>query len=118
MKQLNIKGFKTYGCDASKFICDLSKKSNLKILNFIFNLKNSRKIKKKIGFVDYVIANNVLNHSNNPDNFIKGVKNILNDDGYFIFEQPYWLDMIKTSRIDQIYHEHITYFTLKFSNIS
>ena len=22
-----------------------------------------------------------------------------NDDGYFIFEQPYWLDMIKTSRI-------------------
>jgi len=116
LKQLNIKGFKTYGCDASKFICDLSKKSNLKILNFIFNLKNSRKIKKKIGFVDYVIANNVLNHSNNPDNFIKGVKNILNDDGYFIFEQPYWLDMIKTSRIDQIYHEHITYFTLKFSN--
>ena len=41
---------------------------------------------------------------------------MLNDDGYFIFEQPYWLDMIKTSRIDQIYHEHITYFTLKFSN--
>ncbi len=116
LKQLNIKGFKTYGCDASKFICDLSKKSNLKILNFIFNLKSSRKIKKKIGFVDYVIANNVLNHSNNPDNFIKGVKNMLNDDGYFIFEQPYWLDMIKTSRIDQIYHEHITYFTLKFSN--
>ena len=23
--------------------------------------------------------------------------------------------MIKTSRIDQIYHEHITYFTIKFS---
>ena len=48
LKQLNIKGFKTYGCDASKFICDLSKKSNLKILNFIFNLKSSRKIKKKL----------------------------------------------------------------------
>ncbi len=116
LNQLNKKGFKTYGCDASKFICNLSKKSNLTILNFIFNLKNSKIIKKKIGFVDYLIANNVLNHSNNPDDFIKGVKNILNDDGYFIFEQPYWLEMIKTNRIDQIYHEHITYFTLKFSN--
>jgi SAM-dependent methyltransferase len=84
-------------------------------MNYIFDFKNSKKIKKKIGKVDYVIANNVVNHSNNPDDFVKGVKNILNDDGYFIFEQPYWLDMMKTSRIDQIYHEHITYFTLKFS---
>lgn len=116
LNQLNKKGFEIYGCDASKFICNLSKNSNLKIFNFIFNLNNSKKIKKKIGYVDYLIANNVLNHSNNPDDFIKGVKNILNEDGYFIFEQPYWLEMIKTSRIDQIYHEHITYFTLKFSN--
>ena len=84
-------------------------------MNYIFNFKNSKKITQKIGKVDYVIANNVVNHSNNPDNFFKGVKNILNDDGHFIFEQPYWLEMMKTSRIDQIYHEHITYFTLKFA---
>ena len=40
---------------------------------------------------------------------------MLNDDGYFILNNLL-VDMIKTSRIDQIYHEHITYFTLKFSN--
>jgi len=115
LEHLNKKGFKTYGCDASKFISDLSKNKNIRVMNYIFDFKNSKKIQKKIGKVDYVIANNVVNHSNNPDDFVKGVKNILNDDGYFIFEQPYWLEMIKTSRIDQIYHEHITYFTIKFS---
>jgi SAM-dependent methyltransferase len=115
LEHLNKKGFETYGCDASKFISNLSKDKKIKVMNYIFDFKNSKKIKKKIGKVDYVIANNVVNHSNNPDDFFKGVKNILNDDGYFIFEQPYWLEMMKTSRIDQIYHEHITYFTIKFS---
>ena len=115
LQHLNKKGFETYGCDASKFISNLSKDKKIKVMNYIFDFKNSKKIKKKIGKVDYIIANNVVNHSNNPNDFVKGVKNLLNDDGYFIFEQPYWLDMMKTSRIDQIYHEHITYFTLKFS---
>jgi SAM-dependent methyltransferase len=115
LNQFNKKKYKSFGCDASKFICNLSKDKKYKVMNFIFNLKNSKIIKKKIGGIDYVIANNVVNHSNNPNDFIKGVKNILNDNGYFIFEQPYWLDMMKTSRIDQIYHEHITYFTIKFS---
>jgi len=112
---LNNKGYMSFGCDASKFICDLSKKKKFKVLNYIFNFKNSQKIKKKIGKVKYLIANNVVNHSNNPNDFIKGVENILDDDGYFIFEQPYWLETIKTIRIDQIYHEHITYFTIKFA---
>ena len=115
LKHLNNYGFDTYGCDASKFITNLFKNKKIKVMNYIFNFKNSKKITQKIGKVDYVIANNVVNHSNNPDNFFKGVKNILNDDGHFIFEQPYWLEMMKTSRIDQIYHEHITYFTLKFA---
>ena len=115
LKHLNNYGFDTYGCDASKFITNLFKNKKIKVMNYIFNFKNSKKITQKIGKVDYVIANNVVNHSNNPDNFFKDFKNILNDDGHFIFEQPYWLEMMKTSRIDQIYHEHITYFTLKFA---
>jgi 2-polyprenyl-3-methyl-5-hydroxy-6-metoxy-1,4-benzoquinol methylase len=112
---LNKKGFKSFGCDASKFICNLPKNKKSGIMNYIFNLKNSKKIKKTTGKVNFVIANNVVNHSNNPDNFIKGVKSMLDDNGYFIFEQPYWLKMMKSSRIDQIYHEHITYFTIKFA---
>jgi hypothetical protein len=52
-KKSNIKIFETYGCDASKFISNLSKN-------------------KKIGKVDDGIANNVVNHSNNTDDFFKG----------------------------------------------
>ena len=37
-----------------------------------------------------IIANNVLNHSNNPISFVRNVKKILSIDGIFVFEVPYW----------------------------
>ena len=59
-----------------------------------------------------IIANNVLNHANDPLDFIKGVKNLLNENGKFVFELPYWVETVKSKKFDQIYHEHVTYFTV------
>ena len=60
------------------------------------------------------MANNVLNHANNPVDFVKSVAKVLSDDGVFIFEVPYWLKMVYSGRfIDMVYHEHVSYFTIK-----
>lgn len=99
--------------DASNFMVNLIKKKKIKSENLIFNYSESKKIKKKYGKHDLVIANNVFNHADNPSNFLLGVKNILNDNGMFIFEQPYFANSVKEFKFDQIYHEHISYFTIK-----
>lgn len=106
---------KIWGVDASKFMCELAKKNKIKTFNLIFNQKNSKKIKNKIGKVDVIISNNVLNHSNDVLDFIRGVKNLLNQDGTFIFELPYWYNLVLHEQFDQIYHEHVNYFTVKSS---
>ena len=92
---------------------EIANKSKIKTFNLIFDNKNSKIIKKKTGKFDVVIANNVLNHSNEPFEFVNSVENILNKKGYFIFEVPYWLNLVKKKQFDQIYHEHINYFTIK-----
>ena len=79
----------------------------------LFTEKNSNKILKKYDKADLVVANNVFNHSNDPLDFSRGVENVLKEDGCFIFEVPYWLSTIETQRFDQIYHEHVSYFTVK-----
>jgi SAM-dependent methyltransferase len=112
-KQFQNEKCKVYGADASKFMCKIANKNGIKTFNLIFNKKNSQKIKNKIKKVNIVIANNVLNHSNEPFDFISGVQNILEKNGYFIFEVPYWLFLVKKKQFDQIYHEHINYFTIK-----
>ena len=35
------------------------------------------------------------------------------NDGYFVFESPYLLDIIQKYFFDTIYHEHISYFSIK-----
>jgi len=106
---------KLWGADASKFMCELAKKNKIKTFNLIFNQKNSEKIKNKIGKVDVIISNNVLNHSNDVLDFIRGAKNLLSQDGTFIFELPYWYNLVLYEQFDQIYHEHVNYFTVKSS---
>ncbi len=103
-----------YGIDASKKMVDYSrKKYKLKVFHNLFDSKIvkfflSKKIKFKI-----IIANNVFNHMNNPNLCLKNIYKVLDTNGVFIFEVPYWLDTIKSMRYDQIYHEHVTYFTLQ-----
>jgi SAM-dependent methyltransferase len=104
-----------WGADASQFMCGVAKKNKIRTFNLIFNQKNSRNIKNKIGKVDVIISNNVLNHSNDVLDFILGVKNLLNQNGTFIFELPYWYNLVLHEQFDQIYHEHVNYFTVKSS---
>ena len=58
-------------------MCQVAKKKRIKTLNLLFNFANSKKIKRKFKSFDLIIANNVLNHSNNPEDFIKAAKNIM-----------------------------------------
>ncbi len=104
---------KVVGADASNYMTKISNKNKIKTYNIIFNSKNSKKILKHFGECDLIVANNVFNHSDNPLDFIKGVENLLKENGYFVFELPYWLDTVKSKKFDQIYHEHVTYFNFR-----
>ena len=84
-----------------------------KIDTFIVYLTKSVKIKRRFGKADIIIANNVFNHSNDPNNFIKGVNNLLKQNGLFVFEQPNFSIGAVSLKFDQIYHEHVSYFTAK-----
>ena len=106
------KGSNVIGIDASPFMVKIANKKKLNSYCYIFNLQNSKKIKKISGLADIIIANNVFNHSDNPKNFLSGVKNLLKKNGKFIFEQPYFLETLESKKFDQIYHEHISYFTM------
>ena len=88
----------------------------IKSLNLIFNNSEAKKIKKKFGLFDLIIANNVVHHANDPYDFINGVKNDLKPNGSFIFEVPYWFTMVKNKNFDQVYHEHASHFNVKSLN--
>jgi SAM-dependent methyltransferase len=61
---------------------------------------------------DLVIANNVLAHVPELNDFVAGVKQILKPRAIFTMEFPHLLRLIDEGQFDTIYHEHFSYFSL------
>ncbi len=64
------------------------------------------------GSASFIIAQNVLAHVDDLNDFLKGVNWFLDDKGVFIVEVPYLANLIKGNQFDTIYHEHLSYFLL------
>jgi len=67
-------------------------------------------------YFDIVFANNVVNHSNQLSNFLTRIRELLTDNGVFVFEVPSMDVAFLSGKWDQIYHEHVSYFTINSIN--
>lgn len=61
---------------------------------------------------DIVFANNVVNHSNQLNKFLARIRKLLSTSGIFVFEVPSMDVSFLNGKWDQIYHEHVSYFTI------
>jgi len=61
---------------------------------------------------DVLIANNVLAHVPDLNDFVAGMKILLRDVGVICVEFPHLLRLMQETQFDTIYHEHFSYFSL------
>src|SRR2546426_6623270 len=61
---------------------------------------------------DVVIANNVLAHVPDLNDFVAGIKMVLKPGGLATIEIPYVREMVERAEFDTIYHEHLCYFSI------
>ena len=101
------------GVDPAKNLKKISKKKGINQIVDFFTYKKSINIKNSYGNFDIITANHVCAHVENLRDFFYGVKNLLKDDGFFIFEVSYRGSVLKKNTFDTIYHEHIDYHALK-----
>lgn len=63
-------------------------------------------------FADLIIGNNVLAHVPDINDFVKGMKLALKEDGIITMEFPHLLNLVTDYQFDTIYHEHFSYLSL------
>ena len=85
----------------------------IKTIQAPFNNKISKKIIKKYGKAKLVTATNVFAHMSSLGDVIEAIYKSLDNNGYFIFENHYMVDILKYNQYDTIYHEHIRNYSLK-----
>jgi len=77
-----------------------------------FGLQRAEKLASEGKFADVVIANNVVAHVDQINDFVAGIERLLKPTGIAILEFAYALDLIEHCEFDTIYHEHLFYHTL------
>ncbi len=75
-----------------------------------FNENVAKKAVKQYGTAKIITATNVFAHVIELDSFMQGIVALLDEDGIFISESAYVVDMVKNMSYDQIYHEHLRYY--------
>ncbi len=60
---------------------------------------------------DLILGNNVLAHVPDINDFVKGMKIALKDDGVITMEFPHFLRLAEDCLFDTIYHEHFSYLS-------
>jgi SAM-dependent methyltransferase len=61
---------------------------------------------------DLIVANNVLAHVPDLNDFVRGLAALLAPEGTISIEVPHLLHLVREVQFDTIYHEHFSYFSL------
>jgi len=102
------KNISVLGVEPAKNIADIAMKRGIDTRNEFFTASLSKNLPK----ADIVHAHNVLPHVGDQRNFIEGIKTVLKPQGIAVLEFAYAIDTIDRTEFDQIYHEHMCYFSL------
>src|SRR3989344_4960083 len=113
LKPFKKNGTRVIGIEPAKKIASLAKSQGIPTLPHFFRIDIARKIVQKHGRADVITATNVFAHIDNLDEVITGLKILLKQDGVFIIEVPYVIDFLKKRYFDLVYHEHLSYWSVR-----
>ena len=91
----------------------IAEENGIPTINEFFDESIAGTVLEKYGKAKVITATNIFAHVTKLDSFIKGVKKLLTEDGIFVIESQYLLDIVKKLAYDTIYHEHLRYYGLK-----
>lgn len=107
------RGIPVLGIEPARNIaCHARDKRGVNTLTAFFDLELARQLMTQGYRADVIIANNVLAHVPDPNDFLAGVRLLLKPGGVVNMEVPYVLRMLDEIQFDTIYHEHLCYFSV------
>jgi SAM-dependent methyltransferase len=114
---LLLKGFKRFGStvvgiEPALNIAELANKGGIETINAFFDEQTVKGILTRHDKADVVTATNVFAHIPDINEVTNNVKALLKDSGIFVIEVQYLMDTVQATTFDNMYHEHLYYYSL------
>ena len=112
LQYVQKKSIPCLGIEPTKSTANAARKKSIKIVEKFFGAILGKELADEGKKADLMLANNVLAHVPDINDFVAGFNNLLKDNGVATFEFPHLLNLIKLNQFDTIYHEHFSYLSL------
>ena len=115
---LYLKKFQEQGCDVlgvepAENISEVAVKSGVPTRTEFFNAGTAGKIASTWGKADIVVGRHVFAHIDDLRDVLRGLDTIAHENTVIAFEVPYLVDFFEGTQFDTIYHEHLSYVSVK-----
>lgn len=100
------------GIDPAIKIAQMATLAGIETVGDFFSLNLGKELREKYGPAALITSHNACAHIDHLDDVFRGVEYWLADNGVFILEVGYLLDVYENAWFDTIYHEHLDFHTI------
>lgn len=105
-------GVPCYGVEPTAGTAAAARARGIAVVERFFGLALARELCAQGRAADLMVANNVLAHVPDINDFVAGFALLLKPHGVATFEFPHLLQMVRQNQFDTAYHEHYSYLSL------
>ena len=105
-------GLPVLGIEPAANVAEVAIKKGIPTVVKFFGQKTAGELVSKGKRADLLVGNNVLAHVPDINDFVQGMKMLLNTGGVITMEFPHLMRLMLGNQFDTIYHEHFSYLSL------
>jgi SAM-dependent methyltransferase len=105
------RGIPVLGVEPAANVARVAEERGVRTAVKFFGSATARELREVYGGADLVLGNNVLAHVPDLNDFVEGMRVILNPAGVITMEFPHLVQLVEHNQFDTIYHEHFSYFS-------
>jgi 2-polyprenyl-3-methyl-5-hydroxy-6-metoxy-1,4-benzoquinol methylase len=112
LKYLLDRGVDVLGVDPASNISMYAIASGVPVITEFFNLELAKEIVTLKGKPRWIIANNVLAHTDDIKSFVQGISELCDDKTVVTIENPTIMNILTNNQFETIFHEHYSYLSV------
>ncbi|HUG37739.1 MAG TPA: class I SAM-dependent methyltransferase [Candidatus Limnocylindrales bacterium] len=113
LKGYQPSGVRVLGVDPAGAPVRIAERAGIETLHAFFDADTAEHIAVTHGEADVISAAGVFAHVAELDGLMRGVKRLLAPGGIFATDSQYWLDMVERLHWDNIFHQHLRYYSMR-----
>ena len=107
------RGCKVLGIEPSVNVANIARNKGIEVIGEFFSSELAKRIKKEYGQASVITGTHVFAHIDDLHDFFKATDILLKEDGIICMEAPNLITLMENLEYDTIYHEHLSYLSLK-----